>query len=255
MSKWSVKLAAVLTAAGLLAGLTLPAWAAETSAVRQYETAQPVTSVAVDVENADLIIQKGTGTTVRVDSAADAKGEYTYDIDLKDGVLTVQVEAGAGEKFKAKGGVTVRKGTVSMDRFGNAERWYNQITVTLPDKAYDKIEAAGKNSKMAVMQVEAGEITLEGDNGSATLEGTRSRRTDIQLINGSIDFNQPYALDYDCEIRNGRIQGILAGTKADYRLEAWVRNGTCNLENQEGRGIASGAFQVTNGNIDLTFTG
>lgn len=73
MSKWSVKCLAAAAAAGLMLGSVLPA-SAEESMIRRYETSQPVTSVVADVENADLVIRKGTGNTIQVDSAADARG-------------------------------------------------------------------------------------------------------------------------------------------------------------------------------------
>lgn len=251
MSKWGMKLTAALTAAGLLAGLALPAWAEEGDTVRQYETAQTVTSVEVNVENASLVIRKGTGSTVQVDSAADAIGEYLYDFDLENGVLTVKVEAGEGKQVMlASYGYGYGRQPQEY-----AVTWENEITITLPEAVYDKIEAVSHNGSMTVTGVEANEITLEGDNGWASLEGTRSRSTEIQLVNGSIEFDHSYALDYDCEVRNGGIRGILAGTKADYRLEASVEHGTCSLANQAGRGVASGSFQVTNGSINVTFTG
>lgn len=96
MSKWSVKCLAAAAAAGLMLGSVLPA-SAEESMIRQYETSQSATSVVADVENADLVIRKGTGNTIQVDSAADARGEYTYHFDLEDGVLNIRVEAGEGE--------------------------------------------------------------------------------------------------------------------------------------------------------------
>lgn len=255
MSRWCRRLLAAAAAAGLLLSAVLPASAAD-SAVLRYETSQPVTAVVADVENTDLVIQKGTGNTVRVDSAADAKGEYTYDFDLENGVLTIRVEAGEGERLKVQRGLKVDSGVVMIEsKTGYATVWENEITVTLPEKVYDQIKATGKNSIMKVGDVEADEITLEGDNGSAALEGTHSRRTEIHLVNGSIDFDHSYAVDYDCEVRNGGIEGTLAGTKADYRLEASVRNGHCNLTNQAGTGTASAKFQVTNGSINLRFTG
>lgn len=255
MSKWSVKCLAAAAAAGLMLGSVLPA-SAEESMIRQYETSQPVTSVVADVENADLVFQKGPGNTIQVDSAADARGEYTYHFDLEDGVLNIRVEAGEGERLKVLRGLTVDSGVVMIEsETGYATIWENEITVTLPEKVYDQIEVTGKNSPMKVENVEADEITLEGNNGSAALEGTRSRRTQIQLVNGSIEFDHSYALDYDCEVRNGEIEGILSGTKADYRLEALVEHGPCNLANQAGSGVASGSFRVTNGSINLRFTG
>ena len=254
MYKWGMKLTAALTAAGLLAGLALPAWAAEGDTVCQYETAQPVTSVVADVENAVLVIRKGTGSTVQVDSDADAKGEYSYDFDLKDGVLTVRVKAIQGEKIKGSD-VPIHIGIIHATVMGDAVVCDNKITVTLPEAVYDKIEGKTRNGSITASGVEAETLSLDTGNGDVTLENTRGVKVRVKAGNGDIQLDHPYGLDYDLTSQNGDIRGTLAGTKADYQLEASVKNGTCNLANQAGRGVASGSFQVTNGSINVTFTG
>ena len=252
MFQWRVKLAAALTAAGLLAGLTVPAWAAEASTVRQYETAQPVTSVVADVENAVLVIQKGTGSTVQVDSDADAKGEYTYDFDLKDGVLTVRVEAVQGEKIK---GVPIHVGVIHVTVLGDAVICDNEITITLPEAVYDKIEGKTRNGSIMASGMEAETLSLDAKNGDVTLENTRGVKVQAKTANGDIRLDHPYGLDYDLTSQNGDISGTLAGTKADYRLRVEARNGDSNLEDQAGTGVASANLKAQNGDVRVDFTG
>ena len=254
MFQWRVKLAAALTAAGLLAGLTVPAWAAEASTVRQYETAQPVTSVVADVESAVLVIQKGTGSTVQVDSDADAKGEYTYDFDLKDGVLTVRVEAIQGEKIKTKG-VPIHVGVIHVTVLGDAVICDNEITITLPEAVYDKIEGKTRNGSITASGVEAETLSLDAKNGDVTLENTRGVKVQAKTANGDIRLDHPYGLDYDLTSQNGDISGTLAGTKADYRLRVEARNGDSNLEDQAGTGVASANLKAQNGDVRVDFTG
>lgn len=253
MFQWRVKLAAALTAAGLLAGLTLPAGAAD-AAVRQYETSQPVTSVVADVENAVLVIQKGTGSAVRVDSDADAKGEYSYDFDLKDGVLTVRVKAIQGEKIKGSD-VPIHIGIIHATVMGDAVVCDNKITVTLPEAVYDKIEGKARNGSITASGVEAETLSLDTGNGDVTLENTRGVKVRVKAGNGDIQLDHPYGLDYDLTSQNGDIRGTLAGTKADYRLKAEARNGDSNLEDQPGTGVASATMKAQNGDIKVKFTG
>ena len=253
MFQWRVKLAAALTAAGLLAGLTLPAGAAD-AAVRQYETSQPVTSVVADVENAVLVIQKGTGSTVRVDSDADAKGEYSYDFDLKDGVLTVRVKAIQGEKIKGSD-VPIHIGIIHATVMGDAVVCDNKITVTLPEAVYDKIEGKTRNGSITASGVEAETLSLDTGNGDVTLENTRGVKVRVKAGNGDIQLDHPYGLDYDLTSQNGDIRGTLAGTKADYRLKAEARNGDSNLGDQPGTGVASATMKAQNGDIKVKFTG
>ena len=254
MSKWGMKLTAALTAAGLLAGMTLPAGAAEDT-VRQYETAQPVTSVVADVENAVLVIRKGTGSTVQVDSDAEARGEYTYDISVKDGVLTVRVEATEGEKLKIKPGEPVHLKIIDATVSGNVVIWDNEITITLPEAVYDKIEGKTHNGDITMSGVEAETLSLDAGNGDVALENTRGVQVRAKAGNGDIRLDHPYGLDYDLTAQNGNISGTLAGTKADYRLKVEARNGSSSLKDQAGTGVASATMKAQNGDIQVTFTG
>lgn len=251
MSKWGMKLTAALTAAGLLAGLALPVWAAEGDTVRQYETAQPVTSVEVNVENASLVIRKGTGSTVQVDSAADAIGEYLYDFDLENGVLTVKVEAGEGKQVMlASYGYGYGRQPQEY-----AVTWENEITITLPEAVYDKIEGKTRNGSITASGVEAENLTLDAGNGNVTLENTRGVKVRAKAGNGNIRLDHPYGLDYDLTAQNGNITGTLAGTKADYRLKVEAKNGDSNLEDQPGTGVASATMKAQNGDVKVKFTG
>ena len=254
MSRWRVKLAAALAAAGLLAGMTLPAGAAEDT-VRQYETSQPVTSVVADVENAVLVIQKGTGSTIQVDSDAEARGEYAYDFDLKDGVLTVRVEATEGEKLKIDPGKPVHLKVIDATVSGNVVVWDNQITITLPEAVYDRIEGKTHNGSITASGVEAENLTLDAGNGNVTLENTRGVKVHAKAGNGNIRLDHPYGLDYDLTAQNGNITGTLAGTKADYRLKVEAKNGDSNLEDQPGTGVASATMKAQNGDVKVKFTG
>lgn len=249
MSKWSVKCLAAAAAAGLMLGSMLPA-SAEEAMVRQYETSQPVTSVVAEVENADLVIRKGTGNTIQVDSDPDAKGEYTYDISLKNGVLTVRVEAIQGEKIQPIHipviHVTVMKDAVVCE---------NEITITLPETMYDKIEGKTHNGSITASGTESEKLSLDAENGDVTLENTRGVKVQAKTTNGEICLDEPYGLDYDLTVRNGDIQGTLAGTKADYRLKVEARNGDSNLSDQVGTGVASASLKTHNGDIQVSFTG
>ena len=253
MSRWRVKLAAVLAAAGLLAGMTLPAGAAEDT-VRQYETSQPVTSVVADVENAVLVIQKGTGSTIQVDSDAEARGEYAYDFDLKDGVLTVRVKAIQGEKIKGSD-VPIHIGIIHATVMGDAVVCDNKITVTLPEAVYDRIEGKTRNGSITASGVEAENLTLDAGNGNVTLENTRGVKVRAKAGNGNIRLDHPYGLDYDLTAQNGNITGTLAGTKADYRLKVEAKNGDSNLEDQPGTGVARATMKAQNGDVKVKFTG
>ena len=103
MKKLAKRMCSAVLVAGLVCGCILPASAAEAeeeARILQYETAEPVSSVVVDTEYADVVIQPGQTDRITVESAADAKGTYSYDCVVADGVLKVNVEGIEGEEFR-----------------------------------------------------------------------------------------------------------------------------------------------------------
>ena len=76
MTRFAKRLLSAAAAAALVCGCILPVSAAEAEEARvlRYETAEPVSSVVVDAEYADVIIQPGQTDRITVESAADAKG-------------------------------------------------------------------------------------------------------------------------------------------------------------------------------------
>lgn len=260
MSKWSAKCLGMVAAMGILASASLPVSAAETEAMaRQYETAQTVKSVMVDVENTDLVIQKGKGSKVQVDGSADPYGTYEYSFDLKDGVLYIQVESLEGEEVEdwSFGRALV----ISMEGVGDDARifvWDNQVTVTLPDRMYDQIEVENENGSIQLGKIEAEQISLEGDNGDITLLGTGGNEIIAHTKNGDVILEEPDALDYDCTTKNGDIRATLTGTRADYRI---TTKGKIRLSGQWGDEKASDAgkiranFETENGYIEVHFAG
>ena len=103
MKKLAKRMCSAVLAVGLVCGCILPASAAEAeeeARVLQYETAEPVSAVVVDAEYADVVIRPGQTDKIMVESDAGAKGTYSYDCTVTDGVLTVNVEGIEGEESK-----------------------------------------------------------------------------------------------------------------------------------------------------------
>ena len=97
MTKLAKRIGSAVLAAGLVCGCILPASAAEAeeeARVLQYETAQPVSSVVVDTEYADVVIQPGQTVRITGESAADAWGTFSADCTVAEGGLTGHVDGG-----------------------------------------------------------------------------------------------------------------------------------------------------------------
>ena len=291
MTKFAKRIGSAVLAAGLVWGCILPASAAEAEEARvlQYETAEPVSAVEANVENARLVIQAGQTDKITVESAADSKGTYTYGFSVKDGVLTVDVDAIEPEEVYSR----------ETDRFGvhttYGRTYDNTITVTLPAKTYaslcaevdnggirfadveaDALQAEVKNGSVAVQNVKADTVQTKIENGNALAKDVTAGtlRTEAgngrikfwnvtagslqaDLKTGLIDFENANASTYQCEVKTGNIEGTLTGDQAAYRISVdldwnW---GVSSLKNQPGDGSGKSIdFHVRLGSVDVSFT-
>ena len=152
MTRFAKRLLSAAAAAALVCGCILPVSAAEAEEARvlRYETAEPVSSVVVDAEYADVIIQPGQTDRITVESAADAKGTYSYDCTVTDGVLTVNVEGIKGEEFRDY----IQIGPFRfLNKYGNTLD--NTITVTLPNKMYDSIQVKADHDDIRMRDIQS----------------------------------------------------------------------------------------------------
>ena len=163
MTRFAKRLLSAAAAAALLCGCILPASAAEAeeeARILQYETAEPVSAVVVDTEYADVVIQPGQTDRITVESAADAKGTYSYDCTVADGVLKVNVEGIEGEEVRDY----IQIGPFRfLNQYGSILK--NTITVTLPDKLYDSIRVKVGHDNIRMRDVQSQTAWLTTDAG------------------------------------------------------------------------------------------
>lgn len=290
MTRLAKRIGSAVLAAGLVCGCILPASAAEAEEARilQYETAEPVSAVTANVENAELVIQAGQTDKITVESAADGTGKYSYNCTVTDGVLTVDVDAIEPEEVYSR--ETDRSGVhTTYGRFYN-----NTITVTLPAKTYaslcaevdnggirfadveaDALQAKVKNGSVAVqnvkadtvqtkiengstlaMDVTAGTLRTEVGNGKIKFRNVTAGTLQANLKTGSIGFEKANASVYKCDVKTGSIQGTLQGDQAAYRISVGLdwNWGMSSLKDQPGNGSGKSIdFHVQFGNVDVSF--
>ena len=293
MTRLAKRMCSAILAAGLVCGCILPASAAEAEEeprVLQYETAEPVSAVKANVENAELIVQAGRTDKITVESAADGKGKFTYNFSVKDDVLTVDVDAIEPEEFYGRetdssGSVFIKSGRI----------YDNTITVTLPEKTYTSLCAEVDNGRIEFTGVEADTLRAEVKNGSVAVQNVKADTVQTKIENGNalakdvtagtlrteagngrikfwnvtagslqadlktglIGFENANASTYKCEVKTGNIEGTLTGDQAAYRISVdldwnW---GVSNLKNQPGDGSGKSIdFHIRLGSVDVSFT-
>ena len=252
MTRLAKRMCSAVLAAGLVCGCILPASAAEAEEeprVLQYETAQPVSSVVVDTEYADVVIQPGQTDRITVESAADAKGEYSYDCSVTEGVLTVNVEGIKGEEFRDY----IQIGPFRfLNQYGSNLR--NTITVTLPNKMYDSVRTNTSWGYLRMGNIQSQTAEMACDWGDIILTGTQPQFLDLQAEWGDIVFDQAAVTKCEAYTDWGNIRGTIAGNKSSYSIATDIEDGDSNLRAQIGDGVHALAFNTKYGDIDVDFT-
>ena len=252
MTKFAKRFLSAAAAACLLCGCILPASAAETeeeARVLQYETAEPVSSVVVDTRWTEVVIQPGQTDKITVESAADAKGEYSYDCTVADGVLKVNVEGIEGEEFRDY----IQIGPFRfLNQYGSILK--NTITVTLPSKLYDsiRVKVGHDNIRMRDIQSQTAQLTTE--HGDIVLSGAQPQALDVENDHGDIVFDHAAVIRCEGKTSHGNIHGTIAGSKSSYTTSVANAHSINNLRTQIGDGVHALIFNIEHGNVGVYFT-
>ena len=251
MRKLAKRMCSAVLAAGLVCGCILPASAAEAEEeprILQYETAEPVSSVVVDTEYADVVIQPGQTDRITVESAADAKGEYSYDCTVADGVLKVNVEGIEGEEFRDY----IQIGPFRfLNQYGSILK--NTITVTLPDKLYDSIRVKVDHDNIRMRDVQSQTAWLTTEYGDIVLSGAQPQKLTLESKYGDVVFDQAAVTQCEGTTKYGDVTGTIAGSQSSYSTSTAVEYGDSNLRAQIGDGVHALAFNTKYGDIDVDF--
>ena len=252
MTKFAKRFLSAAAAACLLCGCILPASAAETeeeARVLQYETAEPVSSVVVDTRWTEVVIQPGQTDKITVESAADAKGEYSYDCTVADGVLKVNVEGIEGEEFRDY----IQIGPFRfLNQYGSILK--NTITVTLPSKLYDSIRVKVGHDNIRMRDVQSQTAWLTTEYGDIVLAGVQPQKLEYESKYGDVVFDQAAVIQCQGATKYGDVTGTIAGSKSSYSTSTSVEYGDSNLRAQIGDGVHALAFNTKYGDIDVDFT-
>ena len=252
MKKLAKRMCSAVLAVGLVCGCILPASAAEAeeeARILQYETAEPVSSVVVDTEYADVVIQPGQTDRITVESAADAKGTYSYDCVVADGVLKVNVEGIEGEEFRDY----IQIGPFRfLNQYGSILK--NTITVTLPDKLYDSIRVKVDHDDIRMRDVQSQTAWLTTEYGDIVLAGAQPQKLTLESKYGDVVFDQAAVTQCEGTTKYGDVTGTIAGSQSSYSTSTAVEYGDSNLRAQIGDGIHRLVLNTEYGNIDVDFT-
>lgn len=221
---------------------------------RTYTTAETITRVEVEDDNAPIEIRTGAGDTVTVEYG-EPEDQSFYTISVRNGTLSVE----------------------RLDRKLSGVRLTGDDTmiITLPEKEYTSIEADTDNGSLKVENLSARQMELgsdngtietknvtaqslstETDNGSVQLTDTTAQYLEAQTDNGKIRLDGTTADVYVCETDNGSITGTLNGRAEEYSIQVSKKNGSSNLSSRTLAGAQKSIrFRTDNGDIQVEFAG
>ena len=232
-TKKRVVCAVVAAAAGisLLCGF---GFAKKEYVYKQFETAEPVTSVAVTDASAKVTIQTADTDRITVRYAELPEEEPLYDISVQDGQLVVRVRDDVDVDTRDDGPalVRVRIEGHSIDAMPDRE-----LTVTLPDKQYDQLEAVLAVGTLDVQGVDAKELSVESAVGDVEVTGVQAEQIELASATGKVTLRDARAQEVDvgAAVGSAKIENLTA----EKQLSVAGAVGSVSLK------------QVTAGNVDI----
>ena len=139
---------------------------------QQFETAEPVTSVTVQDASANVTIQAADTDHITVRYGTLPDEEPLYDISVQDGRLVVKARDDVDVDTTDDDGpalVRVRIEGHSMNPWSDRE-----LTVTLPDKQYEQLEAGLAVGTLKVEGVDAKTLSAAAAAGEAEVSAVQA---------------------------------------------------------------------------------
>ena len=113
--------------------------------------------------------------------------------------------------------------------------------------------AKSHNGVVNLAECSAESFELYTSNGTIMLDRITAEKVEAETNNGAVRLTQLDAKDITLQTDNGSISGSIVGSRADYAIEARVKNGSCNLPNKSD-GERRLKATSDNGSIKITFT-
>ena len=178
---------------------------------QQFETAEPVTSVTVTDASAKVTIQAADTDHITVRYAALPDEEPLYDLSVQDGRLVVEARDDVDVDTTDDGGpalVRVRIEGHSIDPTPDRE-----LTVTLPDKQYEQLEAGLAVGTLKVEGVDAKTLSVAAAAGEAEVSGVQAEQLELASAAGKVILRDTWARKAEVAAAAGSLQ--LEGVEAD----------------------------------------
>lgn len=150
---------------------------------QQFETAEPVTSVTVQDASADVIIQAADTDHITVRYGTLPGEDPLYDISVQDGRLVVEARDDVDVDTTDDGLALVR---VRIEGH-NIDPWSGrELTITLPDKPYEQLDATLAVGSLKVEGVDAKNFSAVAAAGEAEVSDVQAEQLELASAAGKV---------------------------------------------------------------------
>ena len=150
---------------------------------QQFETAEPVTSVTVQDASANVIIQAADTDHITVRYGTLPGEDPLYDISVQDGRLVVEARDDVDVDTTDDGLALVR---VRIEGH-NIDPWSGrELTITLPDKPYEQLDATLAVGSLKVESVDAKNFSAVAAAGEAEVSGVQAEQLELVSAAGKV---------------------------------------------------------------------
>ena len=150
---------------------------------QQFETAEPVTSVTVQDASANVIIQAADTDHITVRYGTLPGEDPLYDISVQDGRLVVEARDDVDVDTTDDGLALVR---VRIEGH-NIDPWSGrELTITLPDKSYEQLDATLAVGSLKVEGVDAKNFSAVAAAGEAEVSDVQAEQLELASAAGKV---------------------------------------------------------------------
>lgn len=205
----------------------------EKSADKKVIEDHSFTAVEVMADNAaiEIVPSKDSEVTVAYTGTTKKKAKYLFEAEVKGDTLAVQF------KEKRKGFIHLGFSTLNIT-----------LTVSIPEKHYEQIQAETDNGRIKVENLQAGDLVLETDNGKVELKQIDATVVRVKTDNGRILLEDVEG-KIEAKTDNGRIS--LITNILDRPIDLETDNGKIEIQTEMEPKNATIDAKSDNGRVEL----
>ena len=203
---------------------------------KQFETAEPVAGVLVKDASAYVTIRAADTDHITVRYAELPEGEPLYDISVHSGRLVVESREDIDVDTTDDGGFALVRVSVEGHSISSPKR---ELTITLPDKQYDQLEAGLAAGTLTVEGVDAKELSAAAAAGNVEAAGVQAEQIEIASAAGKVALRDARARTVDLGAAAGSVS--IENLNAEEQLSIGSAVGSASLKQVTAGDIAIGS--------------